>query len=113
MGAEDFRSRFTKEKHDLYFGNEYDPTFITWDIAQDQIATRNFMRVAVYVSDPSLPIISQKASMSLTSLTSGLGGSAGLLLGISVVTGIEILAFIADMIRYTVLRLKAMLKTPG
>lgn len=55
---------------------------------------KNFVRLNVYIQEPIVNIHSQKASYTLTKLTSDVGGTFGLWIGMSLITWCEVLEFL-------------------
>ena len=66
-------------------------------ILQNDLITKNFARVNIYIQDPTVEVHSQMASYELPNLASDIGGTFGLWIGMSLITWCEVLELLVAM----------------
>ena len=95
IALSDFRSRFDPHKYETYFQNATVDTF-TWSMAQHHGTEKNFLRLGVHISETTLSRIREHALMGNIDLMSNVGGLFGLWLGMSLLSVMEFLEFLAQ-----------------
>ena len=96
-----FKDQFPPPKAEKYFGSLLSPPQ-QFGVHQDFINKKHFMRLNVYISDTSVLKIVEIEDYHFTQLVSDMGGQLGLWIGVSIITMVETVELVYNIICYVI-----------